>query len=374
MTDTGAVKRGAKGGNGAGAGGRSRSRRAAGGTGGPTRLDVLDTIFPPRKAAELATGLWAAAGVVGLVAAGLPHGTGVRSADWWGLGSVALVVAALWWWRGERLSRAVQYLVSLGAVLGVGATVAHAGGTASAFTGVLLYVIVTVYAASFYPDRALAVFVVVLAGTSAAALLPSHVPGAPVAWVTAVLTCVAVAGCVRALEHALGRAANTDPLTGLVNRRALEPVLERELARCSRLGHPLSVAIIDLDGFKRVNDTLGHHAGDRLLVDVTRAWRNALRTPDVLARSGGDEFLLLLPSTSADAAATVLGRLRRLHDQAFSAGVAESGPDASVSTLLRRADAACYRAKQRGRGRTVVADLASPARPAAVDGALRRSS
>lgn len=369
MTDTGAVRRRATGGNRAEG---ALARRAGARRGGPTRLDVLDTIFPPRKAADLATGLWAVAGASGMVAGALSRG-GVRTADWWALGCVSLVVAGLWWWRGERLSRPVQYLVSLVAVLGVGVTVAHAGGTASIFAGVLLYVVVTVYAAGFYPDRALALFLLVLTGTSGAALLPSHVPGAPVAWGTVVLTCMAVAGCIRALEHALGRAANTDPLTGLINRRALEPVLERELARCSRLGHPLSVAVIDLDGFKRVNDTLGHHAGDRLLVDVTRAWRNGLRTPDVLARSGGDEFLLLLPSTSADAAATVLGRLRRLHDQAFSAGVAASGPDTSVSTLLRRADAACYRAKERGRGRTVVAEVASPARTARAEGALRRS-
>lgn len=345
-----------------------QNRRAKG---GPTRVEVLDTIFPPQQAANLAAALWGVAAAIGVTGAALPHGAGVRVSVWWALAGAALVAAALTRWRGERLSRAVQYLLSLLGVCWVGAAVAAAGPAPIAFAATLLYVIVTVYAASFYPDRALALFLGILTATSGVALLTSGVPGAAAAWAAVVLTCGAVAACVRALEHALGRAAHTDPLTGLINRRALEPVLDRELARCSRLRHPLCIAVIDLDGFKRVNDTFGHQAGDRLLVDVTRAWRSALRTPDVLARSGGDEFLLLLPSTGADAAVTVLNRLRRLHDQPFSAGVAEARADTSVSTLLRRADAACYRAKQRGKGRTVVAEPARPRRLA--EGAVRRS-
>jgi len=327
--------------------------------GGASRLDVLDTIFSPRRAADMAATVWAIAGLTGIAAAALPHGTGVRVAGWFGLGVAALVVAAIWRWKGEHLSRPVQFLASLVGVLGVGGAVACAHGVPTAFAATLLYITITVYAASFYPDRALAVYLAVLTASSGAALLTSGVPGAPAAWVTVLLTTAAVAGCIRMLEHALGRAANTDPLTGLLNRRSLEQILERELARCTRIGHPLSVAVIDLDGFKHVNDTQGHHAGDRVLVDATTAWRTALRTVDVLARSGGDEFLLLLPSTSAEAAAVVLRRLRRLHDQRFSAGVAVAEPFDSVSGLLRRADEACYRAKQQGRSRTVVATVAA---------------
>lgn len=337
-------------------------RRSTEPGGGTTRVDVLDTILPPRQAANLAAALWSVAAAIGALAAALPHGPGVHTGAWWALATVSLLVAGLWWWRGDRLSRALQYLVSLTAVVGIGATTTAGRGAGTMFAGILLFVLVTVYAASFYPDRALVLFLAVLTATSAVASSGPGVPGAAVAWSATVLTCGAVAGCIRALEHALGRAANTDPLTGLMNRRALEPLLDREMARCGRLGHPLCVAVIDLDGFKQVNDTHGHHVGDRLLIDVTRSWRSALRTPDVLARSGGDEFLLLLPSTTADAAITVLGRLRRLHDQPFSAGLAEARTDMSVSTLLRRADAACYRAKQRGRGRTVVADGALPVR------------
>ncbi len=319
------------------------------------RLEALGAIFPPQRAANLAAALWATAGVTGLVAAALPHGSGVHAVGWIGLGLTALLVAVLWRRRGDRISRAAQFGLSLLGVAAVGGAVALAHGAPTAFAATLVYVTFTVYASSFYPDRALVLYLAVLDVTAGAALFTAGVPGAPAAWAAVVLTTGAVAGCIRALEQALGRAANTDPLTGLMNRRALEPLLDRELARCARLGHPLCVAVIDLDGFKHVNDSLGHHAGDRLLVDVTRSWRSALRTFDVLARSGGDEFLLVLPSTSSGEASIVLRRLRRVHDQHFSAGIAQAVPGSTSAALLRRADAACYEAKKRGRRRTVVA-------------------
>ena len=331
------------------------------GSTGDTRVEAIATIFPPGRAARLGAGLWATAGATGLVAAVLPHGPGVQIAGWVGLGLAALAVAGIVLRHGERITRAVQFAMSLAGVAAVGGAVALAHGAATADAATLVYVTLTVYAASFYPDRALVAYLAFLDVSAGAALVATGVPGAPAAWAAVTLTTGAVAGAIRALEHALGRAANTDPLTGLMNRRALEPLLDRELARCARLGHPLCVAVIDLDGFKHVNDTLGHHAGDRLLVEVTRSWRSALRTFDVLARSGGDEFLLVLPSTSSNEAATVLQRLRRVHDQHFSAGIAQAAPGNAPSALLRRADAACYEAKKGGRRRTEIAsDEAEP--------------
>lgn len=333
-----------------------------------TQWDALRAVMAPQQAARLASGLWAICGITGVAAAVLPHGPGVHVLVWWVLAAAALLVAIWWHRRGSELRPATRYLVTLLGVLGVGGAVLAAGSGPTAFAAPLLFVVVTTASAAFFPVRALLVLVGIVAATATGTLLASHVPGAPAAAAAAVLSCVAVTACVRTLTRAFGRAASTDPLTGLTNRRALEPVLERELARCGRLGHPLSVAVIDLDGFKQVNDTRGHHAGDRLLVEVTRAWRCGLRVPDVLARSGGDEFLLVLPSTSAAAACKVLERLRRLHDQPFSAGVAEAQGDPSAQALLRRADAACYRAKQQGRRRTVVADPAPGVRRLAVVG------
>jgi diguanylate cyclase (GGDEF)-like protein len=154
------------------------------------------------------------------------------------------------------------------------------------------------------------------------------------------------------------RAARTDPLTGVPNRRVWDRALPRELARAARAAAPLSVALLDLDRFKRFNDTHGHQAGDRLLVDAARAWRQSLRTTDLLARYGGEEFALLLPGAGADAATEAIQRLRTRTPggQTCSAGVARWDGRESGEQLLARADRALYAAKAAGRDRVGVDD------------------
>ena len=104
--------------------------------------------------------------------------------------------------------------------------------------------------------------------------------------------------------------ARTDPLTGLPNRRAWDQTLEVELSRSRRDGRPLVVAIADLDHFKRYNDAYGHHAGDVLLCEFARIAREGLRHIDVLARWGGEEFVIALPDCTVEAAAEALERVR----------------------------------------------------------------
>ena len=178
---------------------------------------------------------------------------------------------------------------------------------------------------------------------------------------------------VQALEAELRRIADeatTDALTQVANRRGLAQVFEAESARIARAGDaapPLAVALLDIDNFKRLNDTLGHAAGDealRALVVRVKAW---LRPQDHLARYGGEEFVVLLPASPVQDAQQALTRLQRqlsaslfMHDGqevfvTFSAGVTAHRPGEAIEAALERADEALYEAKRTGKNRTCIA-------------------
>jgi diguanylate cyclase (GGDEF)-like protein len=174
------------------------------------------------------------------------------------------------------------------------------------------------------------------------------------------LVVLRMAGLVaRVQEQAaeLARVARTDALTGAPNRRAWDEQLTVELARSSREGAPVSVALLDLDHFKAFNDRRGHPAGDCLLREATAAWQEQLRTIDVLARYGGEEFGLILPGCAPDVAAGIVDRLRALTPggETTSAGVAAWDGTEGADALVARADRALYEAKRGGRDRTVLA-------------------
>ena len=151
--------------------------------------------------------------------------------------------------------------------------------------------------------------------------------------------------------------AHTYALSSLPNRRAWDESLPRELARARRDGQPLTVAMIDLDNFKRFNDTRGHQAGDQLLASAASAWGSQLRETDLLARYGGEEFTVALPQCSAAAAEEVLSRLHREvpDGQTCSIGSATWDRQEDGDALVSRADNALYEAKRAGRNRTVSA-------------------
>ncbi|CUI04964.1 Putative diheme cytochrome c-553 [Janthinobacterium sp. CG23_2] len=169
------------------------------------------------------------------------------------------------------------------------------------------------------------------------------------------------------LQH-MSELVREDQLTGSLNRRGLDDVFERETARSDRRGTPLCIAMLDLDDFKRLNDTYGHQAGDAALKHLVKIVKETIRSMDVIARFGGEEFLILLPETSVEAASLTMTRLQRdltkhffLHDNekvliTFSAGVALRAPNEDQASLVRRADKAMYQAKQTGKNRVVVAD------------------
>ncbi len=155
--------------------------------------------------------------------------------------------------------------------------------------------------------------------------------------------------------------AELDELTGSYNRRCIMRMLDEEIARARRLEVPCSIALIDLDWFKRINDAYGHPTGDEVLRTFAITTFANIRTIDRFGRYGGEEFLLVLPDTSTDGAAQILERLRQiiadLDWSAFSpgmrvtisAGVASLHPDETPDTFLARADSALYSAKARGR-------------------------
>jgi diguanylate cyclase (GGDEF)-like protein len=146
--------------------------------------------------------------------------------------------------------------------------------------------------------------------------------------------------------------AMRDQLTGLPNRRAWDDRLERELGRAGRSERPLTVAVIDLDRLKRVNDTHGHDQGDRLIARCAHAWSGTLRESDFLARLGGDEFVVLLPELDAAAAADIGRRMLQgvPFNQTCSVGIAVwDGAEAGYE-LVHRADRAMYAVKAAGGG------------------------
>ncbi len=171
---------------------------------------------------------------------------------------------------------------------------------------------------------------------------------------------------VQALEQELidvSSLVRIDPLTQALNRRGLEEAFVIEQSRAARDGTPLSVALLDIDDFKRLNDSHGHQAGDLALQHVANLVRGALRPGDTVARYGGEEFVLLLPATSAAEAISILTRTQRqltrtffLHNDekiliTFSAGVTEYRAGDSHESAIQRADAATYAAKKAGKNR-----------------------
>ena len=162
--------------------------------------------------------------------------------------------------------------------------------------------------------------------------------------------------------------ARTDALTGLANRRAFDEVAQREIRRALRYGEPLAMIIADIDRFKAVNDTHGHHAGDQVLMSFAHTLSASVREVDLVGRWGGEEFVILMPGTDIEEAMHAAERMRqavaaapaRLAETSCSYtasfGVAAFTADTpSLDALLRRADQALYRAKEKGRNRVEIA-------------------
>jgi len=161
-------------------------------------------------------------------------------------------------------------------------------------------------------------------------------------------------------EERLKQLATTDTLTGICNRRRFDEMLASEIDRAARISSPLALILFDVDHFKRINDAFGHPTGDQVLAQLAGAVGGAIRTIDLFARWGGEEFAVLLPGSDLNAGRLLAEKLRMLLEkQPFadvgqvtcSFGVAEYAPGDNVDALIKKADLCLYRAKASGRNR-----------------------
>jgi diguanylate cyclase (GGDEF)-like protein len=171
------------------------------------------------------------------------------------------------------------------------------------------------------------------------------------------------------LQSELEALSRRDALTGVLNRRAMEEALSQETARAHRHGHALSMVMLDIDHFKRVNDTHGHPGGDQVLRSFAKVTSSVLREGDVLFRYGGEEFAVLLPHTALEGALNAAQRMLSavaatpfdvagaILSLTASAGVACLTPKGNGAALVAQADAALYAAKNSGRNRAVASGL-----------------
>ena len=179
---------------------------------------------------------------------------------------------------------------------------------------------------------------------------------------------------IRQLETELAQMSalvREDPMTRSLNRRGLDDEFAREAARADRYDTPFSIAVLDVDNFKALNDKRGHQTGDEALIHLVKVAKEELRITDHIARMGGEEFLIILPNTPLDEAAQIVTRLQRSltrkyfldHNErvliTFSAGVAERASGESQEATIERADAAMYEAKHSGKNRVCLAPKAS---------------
>lgn len=266
-----------------------------------------------------------------------------------------------------------------GAVAGVAAI-----GTVDFLTGVE-YRIFPLYflplsLAAWYLGRAGALAAAALATTAwagsnwAAGLQFAH----PGVWLVNLLaqavSFVVVALLIAGVRGALDRVTElslTDALTSLPNARAFRQQAEQTLALAKRYEHPITLAFIDLDDFKAVNDTLGHQGGDRLLREVAEQVRQSVRAGDLPARLGGDEFVVLLPETGPEGARKMLDRLHARLGEALGrspwrvtasvGAVSFAAPEGQIDDLVREADLRMYRAKAAGKNRLWLEVVGPPA-------------
>ena len=275
------------------------------------------------------------------------------------------VILALPWqdivrWRYREVVFTAWSLLDVALIIALAAV---QGGGDSVF--VALLVIPIVFAAVSYPRALVWAISAIVVASYIVLALASDTGGAYILMFAATLACTALMGDWQARNHERRRellaiASRTDPLTGALNRRGFQQASAALLAGVSRLGHPASLVLLDLDKFKAFNDSHGHAAGDELLCWAVARIRSSLRPTDSLARLGGDEFVVLLAGADRPAAQAAVRRIGEdlASRVSVSCGIASAPSDGDdIDALYRRADAELYDVKHARDGEGVVSRL-----------------
>jgi diguanylate cyclase (GGDEF)-like protein len=263
-----------------------------------------------------------------------------------GAGAIAVLGACVVWLFARRIPVVGFELLAAAGTLVTSGLVAQATTHGGMMIAAFCYPWIAIYSAHFFARRVVIAQGALISIGFGVGLLQGGLPHVAIYWLIVTVTIWSICVVLGHLSESLRRQADTDPLTGLLNRNGFMAAAIREHAIAQRSGNRLTLALLDLDDFKQVNDLRGHVAGDRVLADLGHAWRDCLRTGDILARHGGDEFVLLLPATAPDDAATVLERLC-VEDLpvTWSVGIGEWLVGESLGECIARADAHLYSVK-----------------------------
>jgi diguanylate cyclase (GGDEF)-like protein len=320
---------------------------------GPAGWWQPPVVATPRLMAAVAGSCYLAAGVVAVLVSWLSESFSAAVGETT-LGIVTMLAGLCVGIYGQLWPRWAFHITMVAAIIFLTVVVWLSRDENHSIAFAAIYPIASLFTMFFFSWPIGLLYQVVIAGSLALAQIAWD--AVPASVVFALTTTNAVVAVIIGWIVRVAADAEVDTLTGLPNRRGLQRALDLAIEEAERVGKPVSVAFLDLDGFRRINDVLGAAQADRLLRLTGQAWRQVLPALATLARSGGDEYGVVLPGRTSAEAQTVIEGIQALlpEEQTCSAGIAELHTGDTASMLLSRADSALQQAKRSGRARTYV--------------------